>query len=523
MKKIHMLLLALCFIAGTMSSAFADVNQSVPTAQTVAVPTAIPAVVIPKVTVVANDVKMWQMIEFTVENAPTAAQAWVGLFEYSPDAEWYQAGWESAYKAKIMIANLGTTPYFETIKSTEQKQYVIALFDQYGYDLMPVAVSEPITVEPMYLSKNMFTERAAYDAEMKQIYAEKYVGTYEIKTEMNKGVCNPNITAEEILHYITLKNSNTSFEQPKQTAYDQNGILSEIPASANWYSYPKDTTDDAAVIDSPAVEGKREMLFDNEDFYKMKPAPTKATSFTVQETLILDYLEVMHQLGTIPNADSTIHLKDASGNVYGPWPAVLGESFDAESIDAAGYTVLFVKPNAVLYPGTYTIMNAENASWLYSDYSENAGMAYIEGVIPAQGNTVNTPTTSTPTALPPIQDTEDSIADNQASNNAQAVSLPVITVRGHLYDASLAPLPNTTIQYSQNGLTLGSVTTDASGTFALTLQSGLYAFSCSSETITPEQPGSETLETVESQLQYIAVGYRSPQSIYLLKTDEAAE
>lgn len=517
MKKMRMLLLALCFIAGTMSSAFADVNQSVPTAQTVTVPTAIPATAIPKVTVAANDVKMWQMIEFTVENAPTADQAWIGLFEYTPDAEWYQAGWESAYKAKIMAANLGTTPYFETIKSTEQKQYVIALFDQYAYDLMPVAVSEPITVEPMYKSKNMFTERAAYDAEMKQIYAEKYAGTYEIKTEMNKGVCNPNITAEEVLHYITLKNSNTYFEQPKQTAYDLNGILSEIPASANWSSYPKDTTDDAALINSPAVEGRREMIFDNEDFYKMKPAPAKGTSFTVQETLILDYLEVMHQLGTLPNANSTIRLKDEVGKIYGPWTAVLGESFDDE-----GYTVLFVKPNVVLSPGTYTIINAENTSWLYSYYSDNAGMAYIEGVIPTQGTSANTPAASSQSAPPQSQNNANSVANAQALN-AQAVSLPVITVRGHLYDASLAPLPNTTIQYGQNGLTLGSVITDSSGTFALSLQSGLYTFSYSSESSTIVPNGSEAVEAAEAHVQHIAVGYRSPQYIYLLKTDETAE
>jgi hypothetical protein len=105
-------------------------------------------------------------------------------------------------------------------------------------------------------------------------------------------------------------------------------------------------------------------------------------------------------------------------------------------------------------------------------------------------------------------------------------------------------LANKTISYAQNGQVLGSVTSDSSGTFTLTLQSGTYCFaydsaalqsnqslpsatslatssiaSAPSSVSTSSAPASSVLSSPEEQpakLQHITIGYSSPQYIYLL-------
>ncbi len=132
------------------------------------------------VELVQTEVKAWEMIAFKVSNAPVTENAWVGLFEYKYVDEGEVYYWSSNYASKIMVENLGSTPYFDTPRNANETQYVITVFDRYGYDLTPVAVIDPVLVHYRYTPPNSFIPEEAEAARVYYTYSLP-IGSYDFE------------------------------------------------------------------------------------------------------------------------------------------------------------------------------------------------------------------------------------------------------------------------------------------------------------------------------------------------------
>ena len=93
------------------------------------------------------------------------------------------------------------------------------------------------------------------------------------------------------------------------------------------------------------------------------------TTFTISDsykvTLITDY----HWNNGQGASSGTIDLKDASGNVIGTWPVTVrsGVYWD-------------VKPNIVIGPGTYTVVDSDPSTWAQNSQSKNQGITDVKGL-----------------------------------------------------------------------------------------------------------------------------------------------
>jgi hypothetical protein len=87
-------------------------------------------------------------------------------------------------------------------------------------------------------------------------------------------------------------------------------------------------------------------------------------------TLIRDY----HWNSARGATPGSIALRDASGRLWGPWPA--SGSPGQGGVPNAYWTAY---PQAVLPAGTYTVIDSDPASWSHNAESNNRGFVRVEG------------------------------------------------------------------------------------------------------------------------------------------------
>ena len=105
--------------------------------------------------------------------------------------------------------------------------------------------------------------------------------------------------------------------------------------------------------------------------YNSATAPTKFTiSDAWQVTEILTY----HWNNGQGMPAGTIGLQASDGTMYGPWQATATDGSGATNV------AWVVKPNIILPPGAYTVIDSDPASWSQNGETGGAGMAWGYGI-----------------------------------------------------------------------------------------------------------------------------------------------
>jgi hypothetical protein len=102
--------------------------------------------------------------------------------------------------------------------------------------------------------------------------------------------------------------------------------------------------------------------------------PSRATSFTLATPHMITLIRDYHWNSARGATPGSIALRDASGRLWGPWPA--SGSPGQGGVPNAYWTAY---PQAVLPAGTYTVIDSDPASWSHNAESNNRGFVRVEG------------------------------------------------------------------------------------------------------------------------------------------------
>lgn len=128
----------------------------------------------------------------------------------------------------------------------------------------------------------------------------------------------------------------------------------------------------AAVAEGPVVQ-----IYSNGNDGGVINNPTSPTNFTITDTckitLIMDY----HFNNGAGAGAGTIGLKDGNGKVIGTWAVTVRSNVYWDA-----------KPNVVIGPGTYTVVDSDTGTWSQNNQSRNQGMSIISGIWVNKSNVV---------------------------------------------------------------------------------------------------------------------------------------
>ena len=102
---------------------------------------------------------------------------------------------------------------------------------------------------------------------------------------------------------------------------------------------------------------------------------TKATRFIISRSWLVTRIVTYHWNDGRGVTPGTISLRADDGTTYGPWQAT-GEPGSGGVLDA--YWV--VKPNVVIPPGTYTVIDSDPGTWAQNEDTGGAGMSWGYGI-----------------------------------------------------------------------------------------------------------------------------------------------
>jgi hypothetical protein len=102
---------------------------------------------------------------------------------------------------------------------------------------------------------------------------------------------------------------------------------------------------------------------------------TEPTTFSIDESWLVTYLMTYHWNNGNGVTPGTIGLQASDGTTYGPWQAVggLGQG-------KVPNTYWEVKPNIVIPPGTYTVLDSDPSTWAQNEETGGAGMSWGNGI-----------------------------------------------------------------------------------------------------------------------------------------------
>jgi len=106
---------------------------------------------------------------------------------------------------------------------------------------------------------------------------------------------------------------------------------------------------------------------------------TEPTTFSIDESWLVTYLITYHWNGAEGATPGTVGLRASDGTTYGPWQAAGG-------LGQGGVPNAYweVKPNIVIPPGTYTVLDSDPSTWAQNEETGGAGMSWGNGI--RQGN-----------------------------------------------------------------------------------------------------------------------------------------
>ncbi|OGX14719.1 MAG: hypothetical protein A2351_02280 [Omnitrophica bacterium RIFOXYB12_FULL_50_7] len=143
----------------------------------------------------------------------------------------------------------------------------------------------------------------------------------------------------------------------------------------------------AALHPGRTSAAEEQELFSNNNIYRVENGPTAATTFRIDQLSLVTYVLTYHYNGGTGQTPGTIGLRHEDGTLYGPWQAI-------GSPDQGSQTNLYwiCRPNFVLKPGVYTVIDSHPVSWSWNAKS-GGGITVIKGrpVAEAVSQTIETP------------------------------------------------------------------------------------------------------------------------------------
>ena len=115
-------------------------------------------------------------------------------------------------------------------------------------------------------------------------------------------------------------------------------------------------------------------LFSNINIDRVENGPAAATTFRIDQLCLATYVSTYHYNGGTGQTPGTLGLRHEDGTMYGPWQATGGPD------PAVNPTNMYwvCRPNFVLKPGVYTVIDSHPASWSWNSKS-GGGMTVIKG------------------------------------------------------------------------------------------------------------------------------------------------
>lgn len=134
------------------------------------------------------------------------------------------------------------------------------------------------------------------------------------------------------------------------------------------------------------------VIFDNFNGSGVSNNPTITTKFTITAPTTITYIHNYHWNNGAGSGlkNSTISLVDSSGKTT----LTCTTEGSTDSVDRnAPYRFHVCKTNTLLQPGTYTVVDADNATWSWDSQSVS-GFSYIKGIEQAAATTSTSATTA---------------------------------------------------------------------------------------------------------------------------------
>jgi hypothetical protein len=117
-------------------------------------------------------------------------------------------------------------------------------------------------------------------------------------------------------------------------------------------------------------------IFSNGNIGGVSNNPTSPPIFTLTNTYQIISITNYHWNSAKGASPGTIGLKDSTGKTYGPWSVTTRSG--QGGVPNAYWDA---KPNIVLGPGTYTVIDSDTSTWSHNSESKNVGMSIIKGTL----------------------------------------------------------------------------------------------------------------------------------------------
>ena len=127
--------------------------------------------------------------------------------------------------------------------------------------------------------------------------------------------------------------------------------------------------------------------------------PTRPSTFSLSEPRVLTLLQTYHWNNARGATPGTIGLRDASGQLYGPWRAT-----GAPGQGGVPNAYWNTRPNVTLPAGTYTVIDSDPSTWAQNSGTGGSGHIRVEthavGAVPSAGPAVPSAPVATPAPVP---------------------------------------------------------------------------------------------------------------------------
>ncbi|HJW87345.1 MAG TPA: LamG domain-containing protein, partial [Candidatus Brocadiaceae bacterium] len=138
-------------------------------------------------------------------------------------------------------------------------------------------------------------------------------------------------------------------------------------------SSPVSTSASTGVATGQATASGEQQVFSNDNIDGVGDDPTVATTFRTDKSWLVTYVMTYHYNGGRGQTPGAIGLRHQDGIMYGPWQA-------SGRPNQGSQTNLYweCRPNVVINPGVYTVIDSHPASWSWNSRS-GGGIAIIKG------------------------------------------------------------------------------------------------------------------------------------------------
>lgn len=140
------------------------------------------------------------------------------------------------------------------------------------------------------------------------------------------------------------------------------------------------------------------VVFDSSKATPVESVPLQPTRFTLRERLSIGSIQTFHWNGGKGATPGSIALQSRDKRLFGPWKA---EGLrDAQGVENAYWEV---KPDLLLAPGSYTILDSDPVTWSRNPERGNIGIARVLAQQETAVVESETPTSAAVTVLTPEQ------------------------------------------------------------------------------------------------------------------------